>query len=134
MLARVVSVDEEEGGTLVVQVNGQVLTTMNHLDYRTSSEEEAGSEVDLEFTCLHAEEESWEAIATANPKHEKRLVSTGYWSYRAFGEVVSVGPEGLVDCGICCLPAPRSTSDPRCLGEYIAFDITRLDAWRKSAA
>jgi hypothetical protein len=44
------------------------------------------------------------------------------------GIVTSIDPEVIVDVGIAHLSAPIETSDPRVVGESIAFTIDRLDA------
>jgi hypothetical protein len=47
------------------------------------------------------------------------------WRYRAFGKVVSIKPV-LVDCGLLSVEGVVHTHDPRVIGEYVAFTISRL--------
>jgi len=74
MLVRVLSIDPEEGGLLVVQAGDQTLRTMNCLEYGTHGGVLPGSEIEVELTCLHGDEEEWEQIFTANPHMEQRLM------------------------------------------------------------
>jgi hypothetical protein len=134
MRAYLVSSESQEGGTVVLQVAGLMLRAMDCLGHGTAAYPQICSELEVEFSCLHAEGESWESIFSGNPESLQCLLSTGGWSYRAFGRITSISPEVLVDCGEVHLPAPVSTSDSRCIGAFIAFNVARLDAWSNRAA
>lgn len=136
MRVRLISTDGEEGGVAVFEVNGKVLRAMDCLSY---GESEApypmpGNEFEARFTCLHGEEDSWNSVFDGNLAEEQGLESTGLWSYRAFGKLVAIDDherQAIADCGLCLLPLPIEVSDPAYLGQFITFDVERLDIWRK---
>lgn len=86
-----------------------------------------GEQFEVELSALLTEDEPWEAMFTGNPDKAKRLEPLGGWSYRAYGQIVSINPV-VVDCGILSVPDVLDTNDPRVVGEFIAFRISRLDA------
>ncbi len=87
-----------------------------------------GDEFDIELSAsLLDEDESWETIFLGNLNLRKTLEHIKGWSYRAFGEVVSIDPV-VVDCGMIQIPEVFDSHDPRVIGEFVAFTITRLDA------
>jgi hypothetical protein len=93
-----------------------------------------GDEFDVELSAsLLDEDETWEAMFAGNPDRRKCLDQVDGWSYRAFGEVISIDPV-VVDCGMIQIPDVFHSSDSRVIGEFIAFTITRLDATRYSQA
>jgi hypothetical protein len=138
MQARVLSIDPEEGGLLVLQVGDRSINAMNCLGYGHRTNPCVGDAVEVEFSFLPADDQDWNTFFSGNPGCEQRLDRTGLWSYRALGRLVAVESEGheeaTVDCGVCYLPAPIQVSDDRCIGSYVGFTITRLDAWHKPAA
>ena len=88
-----------------------------------------GDEVDVRLSVgLHHEDEEWESMFSGNPEAKKELEQQSGWRYRAYGVVSSIEPEVMVDVGIVQLSAPIDTTDPRVIGECIAFTIDRLDA------
>jgi hypothetical protein len=50
------------------------------------------------------------------------------WSYSAYVQVLSVNPV-IVDCGIGEFDLGYISRDERLIGEYIFFDISRLDIY-----
>jgi hypothetical protein len=48
------------------------------------------------------------------------------WSYSVYGQIISVNPV-KVDCGFTELDLGYFSRDERIVGEYIFFDIDRLD-------
>ena len=86
-----------------------------------------GEEFEVELSAQLDEEESWESIFSGNPDHHKKLVRIAGWSYRAYGEVLSIDPV-LVDCGVIQIPDVFHSHDPRVVGSFVAFTVTRLDA------
>ena len=87
-----------------------------------------GDEFDVELSAsLLDEDESWETIFSGNPDRRKTLDHLDGWSYRAYGQVVSIDPI-LVDCGMIQVPDVFHSNDPRVIGEFVAFTISRLDA------
>ncbi|MFT3799764.1 MAG: hypothetical protein QM766_00965 [Burkholderiaceae bacterium] len=134
---RIIAIDRDEGGAVSLQSGDIVLRAMDCLGYVSEPYPEVGDTIDVEFSCLHGEEQAWEQIFGSNPDRLRQLVPTGLWSYQAFGEIVSLGDSGdepQVACGVVELPLPVRTSDPRCLGEFVSFSVARLDAWRKRGA
>ena len=82
---------------------------------------------EVELCAFTDEQLSWEAMFAGNPNRTKGIEPLEGWTYRAFGEIVSIQPV-IVDCGILSVPDVLRTNDPRVVGEFIAFTITRLDA------
>jgi hypothetical protein len=92
-----------------------------------------GDEFDIELSAsLLDEDESWETIFSGNPERRKALEHINGWSYRAFGEIVSIDPV-VVDCGMIQIPEVIDSKDPGVIGEFVAFTITRLDATYNTA-
>lgn len=50
------------------------------------------------------------------------------WSYSAYGQIISVNPV-VVDCGVAEFDLGNFSRDERLIGEYIFFDISRLDIY-----
>jgi hypothetical protein len=67
-----------------------------------------------------------------NKDNTKDLIikSNSTWSYSAYGQIVSINPV-IVDCGIAKLDLGCFSKDNRLIGEYIFFDIARLDIYEK---
>jgi hypothetical protein len=86
-----------------------------------------GDDFEVELSALTDERMSWEAMFAGNPNKTKGLESIRGWSYRAFGEIVSVNPV-IVDCGIVSVPDVVHSHDSRVIGEFVVFTISRLDA------
>lgn len=84
-------------------------------------------EFEIDLSALLDEEESWESIFAGNPDCHKMLERISGWSYRAFGEVLSVDPV-IVDCGVMQIPDAFHSNDPRVIGSFVAFTVTRLNA------
>ena len=90
-----------------------------------------GDNIDICLSVgLHYEDEEWESMFSGNPEAKKELEHQWGWRYRAYGIVTEIDPEVIADVGITHLSAPIETSDPRVVGESIAFTIDRLDAYR----
>lgn len=85
-----------------------------------------GSAVEADFDWLGTDDATWEDIFRANPEHKVKLEWLGGWKYRACGRIVSVDPV-RVDVGIMELAGPVESHDRSLVGEYIAWDIDRLD-------
>lgn len=111
--------------------------TLSVMDEFTIDERSApaiGDEFDVELSAsLLDDGEAWEVMFAGNPDKRKVLERVGGWSYRAFGEVVSIDPV-VVDCGMIQIPDVFHSNDSRVIGEFIAFTITRLDATQYNQA
>lgn len=142
MYAKLIRSDAEEGGTIVIEINGQQITGMDNLVYSALAYPAPGEEFAVRFTCMFDEEAMQDkadysntdrsAMFNANPLQEQGLRSTGLWSYHASGKLLSLDGENsvaLADCGGCLLPIPIEVTDPEYLGQFIAFDISRLNVW-----
>ena len=132
MRARMLSSDSDEVGKVVLQINGNALEAMDNLGYGSGAYPAVGSEFEVDFTCLHSDQETRAEIFSSNPGRVQGLEPISGWSYRAFGRITAIDPEVLVDCGGIVLPAPIQTSDPRCIDTYVAFKVVRLEAWRRT--
>lgn len=135
MRARLVSSKNEEGGLVVLELDAGAVNAMDCIGYSSNPPISVGTEFEVEFSCLYEEGEDWHFVFSSNPRKERRLEQTGLWSYKAFGEIMSVESEGqysaIADCGICQIPLPISVSDPDCVGQFVGFTVQRLDAWRR---
>jgi hypothetical protein len=79
---------------------------------------------DVELSALTDEQSSWDAMFAGNPNKKKDLEPLSGWSYRAFGQSVSIHPV-VVDCGILSVPDVLHTNDSLVVGEFIAFTISQ---------
>lgn len=136
MRAKLISTEGDEGGLAVLLVNGVEIQAMDCLGYATSNAPVplVGQEFEPKFTCLFSDNETWKDVFQGNPDQLKKLVTTGLWSYRAYGQIVTPGgndEEVEVECGEISVPLPFEVHDPQCLGEFVAFDIERLSVWRE---
>jgi len=86
-----------------------------------------GAQIEIDLSALPNDEESWEQIFQANPERKKELRHISGWSYFSLGQITAVNPV-VCDCGVTYLDAPISTTDEKCIGEFIGFKIDRLDA------
>jgi hypothetical protein len=135
MNAKLIDTDGEEGGVVVLSIGGIELRAMNCLGYGQSSQRcpKTGEEFRATFSCQPNGETTWESFFGGNPHREQKLESTGQWSYKVYGKLVSAetsSNEAQVDCGVCCISAPIEVSDPACIGEFVFYEISRLDVWR----
>lgn len=108
---------------------------MDHLGYGASKQPfpNVGDEFEVEFSCLFMDDVTWQDVFSGNPNGRSELVSTGTWSYTAFGSLIAVdGQDGdaRARCGACDLPLPIEITDSGLLGSFVSFDVQRLDAWR----
>lgn len=110
-----------------IQHGERQLCVMDEFSFSDISAPNPGEEFDVELSANPDEDESWEELFRGNPEKRKDLDAIEGWSYRAFGEIVSIHPV-VVDCGIIAIDNVIDTNDPRVIGEYIAFMVTRLDA------
>lgn len=127
MIAKLISTD---GPWLeaVLEIGGNRFTVMDEfsLDERTCPA--LGSEFDAELSALLDNgEDSWESMFSSNHEMRRCLVPLSGWRYQAFGRIVSISPV-IVDCGLLQVPDVLHTNDPRVIGEFIAFGVSRLDA------
>ena len=110
-----------------VQHNEQVLCVMDEFSIDIRSAPKSGEYFDVELSALVEEDTSWEAMFAGSPERKKALEPLSGWSYRAFGQILSISPV-VVDCGLLSIPDVLHTHDARVIGEFIAFTISRLDA------
>ncbi|NHZ96419.1 hypothetical protein [Massilia sp. CCM 8734] len=128
--ALLISTDEDEGGLALLSINGNEVGAMNCLGYGHTAYPKIGSLFEPAFTCLFDEDPNvnWDSVFGGNPAQEKRLHSTGEWSYQALGQIVEIKDDftALADCGGCLLPLPIPMYDPEFIGAYVGFDVRRL--------
>lgn len=108
----------------VIEVGGQRLHVMDEFG---GGQLAAGTQVQLELWPMASEIDDWDAIFSANPGREKRLLRLDGWRYLALGVVTQVGPV-VCDCGLLQLENPFTTHDGRCVGAYVGVTLARLDA------
>lgn len=94
---------------------------------------EAGTFYKVEFDFLEGIDISWEVMFNENKDKVKDLIikPNSTWSYSAYGQIVSINPV-IVDCGIAEFNLGYFSRDERLVGEYIFFDIARLDIYDKN--
>ena len=110
----------------VIEVEGRRFCVMDEFSVAASAPK-PGQEFELEFGQCLDDEEEWETIFSGNPEGHIKLEQIQGWRYRAFGKIIGVDPV-VVDCGIFRVEDVVYSSDPRLIGEPVAFVISRLDA------
>ena len=108
----------------VIEVGGQRLHVMDEFG---GGQLAAGTQVQLELSPMPSERDDWDAMFTANPGREKRLLRLDGWRYLALGVVTQVDPV-VCDCGLLQLENPFTTHDGRCVGAYVGVTLVRIDA------
>ena len=108
----------------VIEVGGQRLHVMDEF---CGGQMAAGTQFQAELWPMASERDDWDAIFSANPGREKRLLRLEGWRYLALGEVISVDPV-VCDCGLLIVEDAFYTRDARCVGEYVGITLARLDA------
>ena len=108
----------------VIEVGGQRLHVMDEFG---GVQLAAGTQVRLELSPMPSERDDWDAMFTANPGREKRLLRLDGWRYLALGVVTQVDPV-VCDCGLLLVEDAFYTRDARCVGEYVGITVARLDA------
>lgn len=136
--AKLISIDEDEGGLALLLINGVEIGAMNCLGYGICDTPypTIGSFFEPKFSCLFDEnlDVDWHTVFEGNPDQEKRMHRIGVWSYRALGRIVEIEVDSytaLADCGGCLIPLPITMYDSDYIGAYVGFDISRLNVWRK---
>lgn len=113
----------------IIEVNGQRLTVMDEFSlFSADSLPKTGELCEVEFSPYLDEDEAWEDIFAGNSNQLILIEQVEGWRYRAFGKIISVNPV-VVDCGLLPVEGVVCSSDPRLIGEYVAFSITRLGAY-----
>lgn len=113
----------------IIEVNGQCLSVMDEFGlFSADSLPQTGEPCEVEFNPYLDDVESWEDIFTGNPDKLVLIEQVEGWRYRAFGKITSVNPV-VVDCGLLQVEDVVCSTDPRLIGQYVAFVITRLGAY-----
>ncbi|MDW6005325.1 hypothetical protein [Vibrio mangrovi] len=127
MIAKIIKVADEEGLPTYLEIEGKVYEAMDCIGYQKAVTE--GEIIDVELSVgIDDEDETFEQIFDGNPDCIEELSCTGGWSYKAYGFIKSVDPV-VVSCGSVQINEPFEISDESLIGEYIAFNIVRLDVW-----
>jgi len=130
MKAIIRQLSDGEGLSCHLQIAGTTLEVMDRIGCEAPFMN-VGDSIDVELEIgAEDEDETWEQIFSGNPDKRKELKHLGEWSYLAYGEIIAVSPV-VVDCGVTTFEDVICTSDPACIGEFIAFTIKRLDAFIK---
>ncbi|WP_215404396.1 hypothetical protein [Janthinobacterium sp. JC611] len=108
----------------VIEVDGQRLHVMDEFG---GGQLAAGTQVRLELSAMPSEMNDWDAMFTANPGREQRLLRLDGWRYLALGVVTQVDPV-ICDCGLLRVEDAFHTHDARCVGAYVGVTLARLDA------
>jgi hypothetical protein len=125
MKAKILKIAEDEGLPSTVEIEGISYEAMDCIGYG-KADVKNGDVIDINFTIgVDDDDENCESILNGNTEKLKKLVCTGGWSYRAYGEIISIDPI-IIDCGVARF---ENDVDLQCIGEYIAFNIIRLDVW-----
>lgn len=132
-LAKLLYSDGEEGGLAIISIYGIKLRVMDCLGYGIAGiKPKVGDYFKPYFSCLFSDDEDGESVFNGNPQQDQKLESTGLWSYRAYGKIVELdGPDSTAsaDCGGIVLPMPIQVSNVECLGLFVVFHVSRLDAY-----
>lgn len=91
---------------------------------------EVGNSYKVEFGFIEGVDVQWDVMFSENKDKIKDLIikSDSTWSYSAYGQVLSVNPV-IVNCGVGEFDLGYLSRDERLIGEYIFFDISRLDIY-----
>ena len=109
----------------IIEINGREYRVMDELTLDVESMPKVGEAFEFEFSNMLDEDETWESIFQGNPEKKKCLEHIQGWRYRAYGEIISIDPI-KVDCGVLIEEDVVNTHDPKVVGEYVAFTISRL--------
>lgn len=112
----------------LIEIEGYEYCVMDELTLDVESMPNVGEAFEFEFSNILDEEETWESILQGNPEKKKCLEQIHGWKYRAYGQVTSINPV-TVDCGVLVQENVIHTHDPKVIGEYIAFTISRLGGY-----
>jgi hypothetical protein len=120
---------ETEGPWLAatVQAGDRLLRVMDGFSEVESEAPKVGEYFEADLSALLKDGEEWEEMFGGNAEAKKNLEPLEGWSYRAFGEIISIDPVE-VDCGIMRISDVVCSNDPSIVGKFIAFKISRLDA------
>jgi hypothetical protein len=111
----------------VIEIDGETYSVMDEFSMDDRPAPSLGSCFEVEFSAFMDGDDSWDSMFSSNPECLRCLLPSEGWSYRAYGCIVSISPV-VVDCGLLLVPDVLHTSDPRVIGEFISFAISRLDA------
>lgn len=127
MKAKLVST---EGAYLeaILEIEGRQYCIMDEITLDAATMPKEGNSFEFEFANLLDEGESWEFIFQSNPDKKKCIEQIEGWKYRAFGKIISIDPV-KVDCGVLLEEGVIHTHDPKVVGEYVAFTISRLGGY-----
>ena len=127
MIAKIIKAADEEGLPTILEIGGMTYEAMDCISYEKSVNK--GETIGVEFTVgLDDEDETFEQILDGNPAGREELLSTGGWSYKAYGFIKSIDPV-IVSCGSVEIKEPFDISETDMIGKYVAFNIVRLDVW-----
>ncbi|WP_413664929.1 hypothetical protein ACG1BZ_06675 [Microbulbifer sp. CNSA002] len=112
----------------LIEIGGAEYCVMDELTPDVESIPKDEGVFEFEFSNMLDEEESWESIFQGNPEKKKCLEQVHGWKYRAFGQIVSINPV-KVDCGVLVEEDVLHTNDPKVVGEFVAFTISRLGGY-----
>ncbi|WP_051560522.1 hypothetical protein [Clostridium beijerinckii] len=89
---------------------------------------EVGNFYKVEFDFIEGVDVQWDVMFSENKDKIKDLIIklNGIWSYSAYGQILTVNPI-MVDCGIGKFDLGYISRDERLVGEYIFFNISRLN-------
>src|SRR5688500_6302405 len=112
-----------EGTAAVVEVDGNQYECMDCLRYGKGPYPQVGDRFAVEFGGLYAQSQSGRALIAENPDRLKKLESLGGWRYRAFGQIVAVKPDTLLDCGIGVVNLSQAITDAAAVGQFVSINI-----------
>ena len=117
--------EEIKEGDVTFEINGNEYVAFCHPCELVENEYNI-----VEFDFLDIDNMTFEQMFSGNYDKSKRLIQDAFDSsrYKAFAQVVSVDPV-VVDVGDFHLEFAYY-KDPRLVGEYLVFDILRLDIWK----
>lgn len=111
-----------------IEVGGTCLCVMDEFSVDERNIPKAGAAFEFEFSPCLNDDESWECIFSGNPDKKTGLEHLSGWRYRAYGKIISINPV-VADCGLLSVEDVVQTNDPRVIGEFVAFTISRLGGY-----
>lgn len=121
---KILKTNREEGEELIFEINGNKYCAMGITPYSCQD----GDEVEAELDFLSINETPWNTLFSENKLKTKKLEHREGWRYYAFGKIISIKPT-IVDVGDFCLDIGELTNDVRVIGEYVWFNVDRLDIY-----
>ena len=131
MKAKYIDGSGAEGTAAVIEIDGEQYESMDCLCYGRARCYKPGDIIYVAFqTGLVKRDRRGNVLIGENAERRKALESLGGWRYRAYGEVVALPPDTVLDCGAVEVEVSCSLGEAEVIGNFITLEIERMDCWR----